>query len=70
MLIFIIWFLQFTALECLHNADILHNDIKLNNLAFGTEKAPTSGVRSEGIMYDDDVFLFGKLISTDSSQLV
>lgn len=53
---------QLIALEYLHGADIIHTDLNLGNIAFGTEPEPKDvKKRRDDVMYNTDVFLFGKV---------
>lgn len=44
----------------MHDADIVHNDIKYENLVFGAEDVPFDGHRIQGVTYKSDVYLLGK----------
>lgn len=54
--------MQLIAVECCHDADIAHNDILDVNVIFGSEPEPVNNKdRKDDVMYDTDVFLFGKV---------
>lgn len=53
---------QLIAVERLHKAGIVHKDVQHGNVVFGTEPEPENRKeRRDGVMYDTDVFLFGKI---------
>lgn len=53
---------QLIALEYLHAVDIVHCDLDLGNMAFGDEPEPKNKTeRKEDVLYDTDVFVFGKV---------
>lgn len=53
-------FLQLIGVQHLHNADIAHNDIGMNSIAFGKETLPANRHRLRGITYNTDVYVIGK----------
>lgn len=59
-------------MQHLHRANVVHLDIKDDNVVFGLEPEPVNGSYLPGVTYENDVYLLGKnriLLNLKTNQL-